>query len=199
MGDIFSRYVDCMYQAFLSVITTDGNGAEISRDSAILGVIAQMQRVNSGDNTVMFVGNGGSAGIAGHMAIDFTKNGGVRALTFNDVSSVTCIGNDLGYDKIFSKQIEMQARPGDVLVAISSSGKSQNIVNAAEAAIDRKGFVVTCSGMYTNNPLRGLGDINFYVEANEYGFVETTHQAILHSILDIYMGWPDKSPRAGSY
>ena len=133
------------------------------------------------------------------MAIDFTKNGGVRAATFNDVSSVTCIGNDLGYENIFSKQIEMHARPGDVLVAISSSGKSQNILNAAKVALEKESFLVTCSGMYTNNPLRRLGDINFFVEANEYGFVETAHQAVLHSILDIYLGWPEKSPRASTY
>lgn len=85
-------------------------------------------------NTVMFVGNGGSAGIAGHMATDFSKVGGVRAITFNDASALTCLSNDLGYDQTFSQPVAMHGRPGDLLVAISSSGRSANILNAAKAA-----------------------------------------------------------------
>jgi D-sedoheptulose 7-phosphate isomerase len=137
----------------------------------------------------MFVGNGGSAGIAGHLAIDFAKNGGVRAVTFNDPSSLTCLGNDLGYDQVFAKQIEMQAFAGDVLIAISSSGGSKNILNAARAAANLKCEVVTLSGFSADNDLRRLGDVNFFVNSAVYGFVETAHQTILHAILDTAMGW----------
>jgi D-sedoheptulose 7-phosphate isomerase len=138
---------------------------------------------------VMFVGNGGSAGIAGHLAIDFAKNGGVRAVTFNDPSSLTCLGNDLGYDQVFAKQVEMQAIAGDVLIAISSSGGSKNILNAAHVAAKLKCEVVTLSGFSAGNELRKLGDVNFFVDSAVYGFVETAHQAILHAILDTAMGW----------
>ena len=72
----------------------------------------------------MFVGNGGSAGIASHLAIDFSKNGGLRSLAFNDASALTCLGNDLGYENVFAKQIDFHARAGDLLIAISSSGRS---------------------------------------------------------------------------
>ena len=82
----------------------------------------------------MFIGNGGSAGIASHLAIDFSKNGGLRALAFNDPSALTCLGNDLGYENVFAKQIELHGRAGDLLIAISSSGRSPNILNAVEAA-----------------------------------------------------------------
>ena len=82
----------------------------------------------------MFVGNGGSAGIASHLAIDFSKNGGMRAMAFNDPSALTCLGNDLGYENVFAKQIEFHGRAGDLLIAISSSGRSPNILNAVKAA-----------------------------------------------------------------
>jgi D-sedoheptulose 7-phosphate isomerase len=145
--------------------------------------------ISNGPNKVMFVGNGGSAGIAGHMAIDFAKNGGVRSLTFNDASSLTCLGNDLGYDQVFAKQVDMQGLPGDVLIAISSSGESKNILRAAETAKAKGCAVVTLTGFLPGNTLRRLGMVNFYVKSGVYGFVETAHQAVLHAILDIGMGW----------
>ena len=137
----------------------------------------------------MLIGNGGSAGIAGHMAIDFAKNGGVRAITFNDASSLTCLGNDMGYDQVFAQQIKMQGLSGDVLIAISSSGKSPNILRGVEAASAIGCTVITLSGFTPDNPLRRAGALNFYVPAQIYGFVETGHQTILHAILDTAMGW----------
>ena len=158
-------------------------------DEGMARVREAMVRIVRGPNKVMFIGNGGSAGTAGHMAIDFAKNGGVRSLTFNDASSLTCLGNDLGYDQVFSKQVEMLGAEGDVLIAISSSGESKNILNAVDAARARRCFVVTLSGFSKANALRKIGDVNFYVETRAYGFVETAHQAILHAILDTAMGW----------
>ncbi len=100
-----------------------------------------------------------------------------------------CLGNDLGFDQVFAKQIELFAKAGDLLVAISSSGNSQNILNAVLAARDRGCSVVTLSGFGPDNSLRGQGDYNIYVPNSEYGFVEITHSAICHAILDIAMGW----------
>lgn len=144
------------------------------------------------DNKIIFVGNGGSAGIASHLAIDFSKNGGMRSMAFNDPSAVTCLGNDLGYENIFAKQIEFHGRAGDLLVAISSSGRSPNILNAVKAARARNCRVATYSGFTDNNDLRSMGDMNFFVRSKEYGFVEVAHLALCHAVLDIDMGW-DKS------
>jgi len=140
---------------------------------------------------IMFIGNGGSAGIASHLAIDFSKNGGLRALAFNDPSALTCLGNDLGYENVFAKQIDFHARWGDLLIAISSSGQSPNILEAVRVARRRSCKVVTYSGFSEENELRRTGDINFYVRANrnEYGFVEVSHLVLCHAILDIDMGW----------
>src|SRR6185295_3206162 len=110
-----------------------------------------------------FVGNGGSAGICSHLAIDFSKNGGLRSLAFNDPSALTCLGNDLGYENVFAKQIDFHGRPGDLLIAISSSGRSPNILSAVAKARERECSVVTLSGFGDDNGLRRTGDVNFYV------------------------------------
>lgn len=189
MSHSFADYVQTFFDVLADVKVNDRAGQPLNVDEGIARVHHAMRRVAKGTGKVMFVGNGGSAGIAGHLAIDFAKNGGVRSVTFNDASSLTCLGNDLGYDQVFAKQIEMQAFPGDMLVAISSSGASKNILNAARAAADLKCEIVTLSGFSDENPLRRMGDINFFVGSGVYGFVETGHQAILHAILDTAMGW----------
>jgi D-sedoheptulose 7-phosphate isomerase len=140
-------------------------------------------------NKIIFVGNGGSAGIASHLAIDFSKNGGLRSLAFNDPAALTCLGNDLGYENVFAKQLDFHARPGDLLIAISSSGRSPNILGAVKIARTRDCKVATFSGFTEENELRRTGDVNFFVRSREYGFVEVAHLALCHAVLDIDMGW----------
>jgi D-sedoheptulose 7-phosphate isomerase len=101
---------------------------------------------------------------------------------------LTCVGNDLGFEQVFAKQIELYARPGDLLIAISSSGRSANILNAVNAARAGKCTIVTFSGFAANNPLRSLGDLNFYLPSDRYGFVEIGHLTICHAILDFLCG-----------
>jgi len=142
---------------------------------------------------VMFVGNGGSAGICSHMATDFSNKGRMRATAFNDGSALTCAGNDFGYDNVFAKQIEWHGRPGDLLIAISSSGRSNNILRGVETARAQGCGVATFSGFDDDNPLRATGDVNFYVRSREYGFVEIAHQTLIHALLDLDTGWrPDR-------
>lgn len=145
-------------------------------------------RLLKGDRNIFFIGNGGSASIASHMAIDYTKNGGFKALAFNDVSAITCLANDFSFEEVFSKQIEKWADAKDIVFAISSSGKSPNILKGVEAANAKGCYVITLSSFSPDNPLRKMGDINFYVPATEYGFAEIAHLTILHSILDMSMG-----------
>ena len=177
-----------------------GAGGEIQLTDAMARTIGDVpfhgfrfdgKRYDCG-NKLGFIGNGGSAGIASHMAIDYSKNGNIRSQAFNDPSALTCLGNDLGYENVFAKQIEFHARPGDLLVAISSSGNSQNILNGVAQARETGCKVVTLSGFAEDNRLRDLGDINFYVPSREYGFVEITHLALCHAVVDFAMGWrPD--------
>jgi D-sedoheptulose 7-phosphate isomerase len=132
----------------------------------------------------MFIGNGGSAAISSHMAIDFNKNGRVRALAFNDGAALTCLGNDHDFSEVFSRQIGFHAQAGDLLFAISSSGRSADIVKAVAAARDIGCQIVTLSGFTPDNPLRLLGDINLFVPSDAYGFVEISHLVLCHAVVD---------------
>ena len=134
---------------------------------------------------IMLVGNGASASIASHMATDLWKNGGIRATAFNDSSLLTCISNDCSYEDVFRVPVEMFADKGDVLVCISSSGRSANILGAADAGKKRGCRVITLTGFEPDNPLRETGDINFYVPSPNYGPVEILHTYVLHCLNDL--------------
>jgi D-sedoheptulose 7-phosphate isomerase len=170
-----------------TVVTSD-SGESFELADAVNQVMADARRVHAAGNKLIFVGNGGSAAIASHMATDYSKNGNIRAIALNDSSMLTCLGNDLGYDQIFAKQIELHARRGDLLMAISSSGCSSNILNAVKAARTAECRVVTFSGFGAENRLRSLGDTNFYIASDRYGFVEIGHLTLCHAILDFICG-----------
>lgn len=196
MQQRINNYFNTLADAARGAEITNGTGKLISQETAWEQATSQVRATHEAGNKLMFIGNGGSAGIASHMAIDYSKNGNIRAMAFNDGAALTCLGNDLGYENVFAKQVDLHARPGDLLVAISSSGKSVNILKAADVARERGCTVYTFSGFSADNPLRNYGDLNFYVDSGEYGFVEITHLALIHSILDLEMGWGMNSAEA---
>lgn len=157
-------------------------------EEAIDWAIASARKTCELGNKLIFIGNGGSSAIASHMATDYSKNGKLRAMAFNDSATLTCLGNDLGYENVFATQLDWHARPGDLLIAISSSGKSPNILKAVKVARARECSIFTLSGFEADNPLRTMGDVNIHVPSNEYGFVEIIHLSICHCILDFSMG-----------
>ena len=189
MTSLLDRYLAALARVLAETEATDAAARPMVADGAVSRVVETLAVVRADAAKVMFVGNGGSAGIASHMAIDFLKNGGLTAMAFNDGAALTCLGNDLGYEEVFARQIEAHGRPGDLLFAISSSGRSSNILRAVAAARARGCSVVTLSGFGADNPLRRLGDVNFYLASDQYGFVEIGHQALIHAILDCAMGW----------
>lgn len=140
--------------------------------------------VKKSGNQVFFIGNGGSAAIASHMTADFMKNGGMKTYSLYDNSVTTCMGNDYGYEFIFSRPLEFLAKEGDLLVAISSSGNSQNIVNAVQAAQKKGMKIVTLSGFLRQNKISGMGMYNIHVPASRYGMVESIHNLVLQQIVD---------------
>jgi len=172
------------------VEVTSKNGARVEFADAATAVMAAARAAHAAGNKLIFVGNGGSAAIASHMATDYSKNGGVRSLALNDGSMLTCLGNDLGFDHVFAKQIELHARAGDLMIAISSSGRSPNILNAVDAAEAAGCTIASMSGFTPDNPLRRRGAWNFYVASDRYGFVEIGHLTICHAILDFLCGLP---------
>lgn len=193
MGHYTELWLDNLSRALKSTVVTNANGDAMSLEQGFTAVIELMKKVRGTPKKFMLVGNGGSASIASHMAEDFTKNGKVRAVTFNDAALLTCLANDCGYWNVFLECVRHYGLPGDVLIAISSSGKSASIT-AAVAEANAGGIVpVTFSGFAPDNTLRAMGQINFYVPSHQYGFVETAHAALLHSILDIFNGWVGQS------
>lgn len=159
-------------------------GMRIPVEEAILKISRLAVEADKKGNKSIFIGNGGSASISSHMATDFLKNAGLCAQAFNDPSLLTCLSNDLGYEYVFEKPIEIMGKKGDILFSISSSGASKNILNATRLAREKKLHVITFSGFSEDNPLRILGDINFYLPSRSYGYVEIGHLAICHAIVD---------------
>lgn len=186
---MLNKYAEHLASCVSNCAVTNESGETLSLNSAITELGKLARNTHSTGNKIIFIGNGGSAGICSHMAIDYSKNGNMRALAFNDGAFLTCLGNDFGYESVFIKQIEFHGQPGDLLIAISSSGQSKNILAAVTQAKLQKMKVVTLSGFNFKNPLRFLGQLNFYLADNNYGFVELGHQTLLHAALDIEMGW----------
>jgi D-sedoheptulose 7-phosphate isomerase len=182
-------YIDTFFgelsSAIESVRCTGPRGQVLTRQEAYERTVEIATDAANRGARQMFIGNGGSAAIASHMAIDFSKNGGMSAICFNDGAALTCLGNDYGYEEVFSRQIGFHAHPGDVLFAISSSGSSANILRAVEAALERGCRIVTFSGFSPDNPLRALGEINFHVGLCDYGIVEVAHTALIHAVVEL--------------
>ena len=135
---------------------------------------------------IFFVGNGGSNSICSHMMEDFAKIGRFQSFTFSDPTLITCYSNDYGYENAMKEWLEVFFEAGDLLIAISSSGNSANILNAVSKAKEKGGDVITLSGFKPDNKLRFLGDVNYYLEIENYGVVECFHQVILHAMIDNY-------------
>jgi D-sedoheptulose 7-phosphate isomerase len=147
-------------------------------------VAAMVWAAHQSSKKVILVGNGGSAAMASHVAVDFTKASGIRAVNFNEADLITCFANDYGYEHWVEKALEAYADQGDLVILISSSGKSMNIVKGAEKAKSMGLNLVTFSGFLSDNPLLKLGDLNLWVNSSEYNIVEMTHHVWLVAIID---------------
>lgn len=137
---------------------------------------------------LLFAGNGASASLAQHGAVDFTKQGGVRATTFHDPNLITCFANDFGYDYWVAKAIEHYSEQDDAVVLISVSGTSPSVVRAAEYARSISLPVVSFTGRRRDNPLRQLSDIGFWVPSDAYNVVECIHGIWLTATIDMLIG-----------
>ncbi len=134
---------------------------------------------------VYLVGNGGSSSIASHISVDLAKVAKVSSSTFNNSNLITCFANDYGYENWVVESIKSYMNKNDMIILISSSGTSKNIVNAAKYCKKNKLELITLSGFKKNNPLSKLGKVNFYISSNQYNFIEMSHHIILVYIVDI--------------
>ena len=135
---------------------------------------------------VYIVGNGGSSSIASHVSVDFAKVAKVPSSTFNNANLITCFANDFGYENWVTEAIKSYMQKNDMIILISSSGTSKNIVNAAKYCKKNSINLITFSGFQKNNPLSKLGIVNFHINSTQYNFVEMSHNIILVYLVDIF-------------
>ena len=154
----------------------------VAPDKGVEGISTLLKRTRGDRGSVFLIGNGGSAAIASHIANDLINTGHLDARVMHDTALLTCFANDYGYDQIYSRQIERVVCAEDVLLAISSSGNSSNIVNAAVAFSNAGGTIITLTGFDENNSLRRTGDFNYWIDSFDYGLVEIGHLFLLHHI-----------------
>lgn len=183
--DTWDRYIADLAGVLggLSFTRADGSGLEVDDGYATWRDLTL--RVRSQRRTVYMIGNGASASMASHFSADLAKNGRVHTQTFFDLALITAISNDISYEQVFAEPLRRRGEGGDMLIAISSSGKSPNILAAAAVAAELGMTIVTLTGKDAGNPLRRRGDLNLHVPAPTYGLTETAHAAALHRWMDL--------------
>ena len=176
-------------ESFYSKIFEEINHILKQTDIVALEKIAKsLISTNKKNKKVIIFGNGGSAAISSHVSIDLTKNARIRSINFNEADLLTCFSNDYGYEKVYSKSLEFYADRGDVVIIISSSGKSKNVLEAAKICKKKKILLYTLTGFSKSNPLKKMGNINLWVNSKAYNIIENIHQIWLLSIVDRIIG-----------
>ncbi len=137
------------------------------------------------DHAVWWAANGGSVTIASQLAQDLFNKHRIRSMAFTDAAMITCQANDFGYEDAYARMLDVFAKEGDILIAISSSGKSKNILKSVEKAQEKNLKVVSLSGFEQANPLYQISsEASFFLNSNLYGIIETGHGALLHGLIE---------------
>lgn len=187
MNKNLNTYFNEINKNALNISITNINGIEIEESLAYQNIYNELYALQETSGVLHFIGNGASASIASHFGLDYFKAGEIRTNTFNDLSALTAYGNDISFDEVFAFPISRILKEKDMLVAVSSSGNSPNIVRGLEAARDQGSFLLTLSGMKSDNKIRKMGDINMFFPEMDYGPTECAHTIMLHHILDTFV------------
>ncbi len=186
MQDSFwSDEVNRLADLLLQLSFTNSDKGELSQEDGFATWSDMTRGLRENDRICYLAGNGASASMASHISADLAKNASVHTQVFSDLSLITAMANDISYEAVFSEPLKSRGVPGDMLLVISSSGRSRNVIKAVETARELGMTVVTLSAMDRDNPLRFIGDLNAYVPARDYGHAETCHAAILHLWVDL--------------
>ena len=137
---------------------------------------------------VILIGNGGSSAIASHISVDLNKAVGIRSMNFNEYDLITCLSNDYGYENWVSKALGYYLEKNDLIIIISSSGNSKNLVNAAKFIKKKKNNLVTLTGFLKTNKLTKYSSLSLWVDSKAYNIIENTHQLWLTLVCDMIIG-----------
>jgi len=186
------KFLDKYFKDFKNLV--DSNNNEIKKKLINLKKILINTRKNK--KKIIIFGNGGSASIASHFSVDLTKNAKIRCVNCNEADLITCFSNDYGYEHWIEMAINYFGDKNDVLIVISSSGKSKNIINACTAAKKKKfSKIITLTGHSIKNPIKKLGNINLWVNSKAYNKIENIHQFWLLSLVDLIIGKANYLPK----
>lgn len=171
----FKQYASLLIDGLVSVDTQQ-------LDKACEAIV---NAISNGKN-IFICGNGGSAAVAEHFCCDHSKGihidtgmlPQIQSLT-SSIPTLTAIANDIGYEKVFTLQLAMKATEGDLLIVVSSSGNSPNIIDVANLAKSKKITVIALVG-FDGGAVKNTADIVLHVKSNNYGVVEDTHQSLTH-------------------
>ena len=177
-------YLQTLSNCMLTTEVTNGQGSQLALNEGANQAVQMILETRAKSGKIMLAGNGGSSAVVSHVQNDLCKAVGVRALVFTEQPLLTAFANDDGYGSVFEKPIGLWAESGDLVFTVSSSGKSENIVRGIKASRASGCNIITLSGFGPANPSRQSGDLNFYVNSDVYGFVETAHAALLHFMTD---------------
>ena len=176
-----SQYLEKYISTFSELLLKSFDKYKIEKSKKIL------KKIKKSKKKIIIIGNGGSAAIASHACVDYLKVAKIKSMVFNDPSLFTCFANDYGHDKWMEEGIKHYGDEGDLLISISSSGMSKNIINACKAARRKKFFaIITLTGFSEKNSVKKLGNINFWVNSKVYNFIENIHQIIVLAISDAF-------------
>lgn len=186
--DYFADYVSLVLEGLKSTKVTGKDGKEMTLDAGMEQWAAQARKVQQETGGVLFFcGNGASATMAEHMSHDWFQNAAVNTQTCAETSHITAISNDLSYEDVFAYRINRILSERDILVTVSSSGNSPNVIKAIRTAREKGCYIITLSGKGRDNSSRKMGDLNFYVPLETYGLVESAHAVLLHCALDYFL------------
>ena len=162
----------------------------LSKDvsSEIIRLKEIMLETHSLGGKLIFAGNGASSSIASHCALDFSKQAKIKSLCFSDPSYITALSNDCGYEEWLKVALSHHLESSDLVILISSSGNSENIIRAAQFAREERATVAAFSGMKSNNRLRSLCDFDLWVDNMSYNVIENVHSIWLTIICDLIIG-----------
>jgi len=188
MSDNYAKnYFNAISEA-LSKSTFSIKGQSVSLESMFERINQLLIDTRNCNGKIFFLGNGASAAFANHMALDFSKNGKILSRSLSDSAMLTALSNDYSYDGAMTEFLKIESvNKNDIIISISSSGNSKNIVNALEYCKSNNINSIALSGLKNNNKSIELADYSIYVPMKTYGIVECTHQIFLHLILDKYM------------
>ena len=159
---------------------TDQGGSSLEYEKGVQKNLKMLENLRDRGGNLFLVGNGGSAAVVSHILTDFINVARLNARTLHESSLLSCMSNDYGYENSFSEPLSTLAREKDLLIAISSSGRSPNIHNAVKSIKKAGGEAITLSGFGQDNPLRSMGDLNIWLDSDSYGLVEIGHLFYLH-------------------